>query len=36
MSKRKRHYTDWIEVDKYIRYLKGKVKTLNKKIKRDK
>lgn len=34
MSKRKRHYTDYIEVDKYVKYLKGVIRKLNNKLKK--
>lgn len=36
MGKRKRHFTDVIEVEKYIDYLKRKIKQLKKKVKKEK
>lgn len=35
MVKRKRHFTDYIEVERYIKYLKGRIKSLSKKVKKE-
>lgn len=35
-SKRKRHFTDVVEVEKYIDYLKKKIKSLKRKINKEK
>lgn len=34
MPKRRRHYTDRLEVEKYIDYLKKKIKSLKHKLKK--